>query len=241
MPKRFTATEKWDDAWFCHLPPIHKLIWIYLCDSCDAAGIWEVNKRLAEFKIAGETDAAFAATINWDKFIELAGARVQPLHNGTHWRLIKFIPFQYPSGLSSFNKAHTPAFISLARHGISADSKTLGYSGKTPISSIGDCTDKVLARSLEGSQDTDTDTDTEKDKETAPPQNEEVKRFYETAYSAFPKANSMQPNGVNHKLWDNCARLVRQGRKIETFIELASWRLSSRQLKTPNDAVALAD
>lgn len=43
MPKRFTATEKWTDPWFCSLTDNEKLFWLFLLDNCDNAGIWRVN------------------------------------------------------------------------------------------------------------------------------------------------------------------------------------------------------
>jgi len=45
MPKRLTATEKWNDPWFCGLNIEDKLFWIYLCDNCDHAGIYKWDKE----------------------------------------------------------------------------------------------------------------------------------------------------------------------------------------------------
>ncbi len=51
MSNRFTETEKWKDPWFCELDLQHKLFWLYLCDTCDHAGIWQVNIPLVKFHI----------------------------------------------------------------------------------------------------------------------------------------------------------------------------------------------
>lgn len=51
MSNRFTETDKWKDPWFCSLDLPHKLFWMYLCDSCDHAGIWQVNIPLVKFHI----------------------------------------------------------------------------------------------------------------------------------------------------------------------------------------------
>lgn len=40
MAKRFTDTEKWGKGWFCKLSPMEKLVWLYLLDTCDHAGVW---------------------------------------------------------------------------------------------------------------------------------------------------------------------------------------------------------
>ena len=47
MPRRFTVTEKWSDPWLMKRRPRAKLLFNYLCDSCDIAGFWEVNYKLA--------------------------------------------------------------------------------------------------------------------------------------------------------------------------------------------------
>ena len=44
MAKRFTATEKWDDPFFCNLEAKYKLAWIYLLDKCDNAGIYFIHE-----------------------------------------------------------------------------------------------------------------------------------------------------------------------------------------------------
>ena len=43
MSYRFTNTDKWNDAWFSNLEPTQKLLFNYLCDNCDIAGIIELN------------------------------------------------------------------------------------------------------------------------------------------------------------------------------------------------------
>jgi len=45
MPRRFTATEKWDKDWFYQASPIAKLLFIYICEHCDQAGFWKPNLR----------------------------------------------------------------------------------------------------------------------------------------------------------------------------------------------------
>jgi len=48
MAYRFTNTDKWNDGWFSSLKTLEKLLFIYLCDNCDIAGIIEINaKRIA--------------------------------------------------------------------------------------------------------------------------------------------------------------------------------------------------
>ena len=51
MVNRFTDSEKWNDPWYCSLPPLYKLFWNYLCDNCNHGGIWKVNWSLVNFHI----------------------------------------------------------------------------------------------------------------------------------------------------------------------------------------------
>ena len=93
MDKRFTDTEKWQDPWFCGLSPELKLLWLFLVDSCDVAGVWKVNKKYAEFVIG--------APISWEKAGEAFNGRVIiPEKSGEYWFLPKYLYFHYPNGLS---------------------------------------------------------------------------------------------------------------------------------------------
>lgn len=111
MGKRFTATEKWTDKWFRALPPDQKLGWIYLCDSCDAAGVIELDRDLADFQIGFKVD--------WDTLIAHAGERIDGLPTGRLW-LTRFVSYQY-GRLSTGCKAHTPVFASLEKHNLTKE------------------------------------------------------------------------------------------------------------------------
>lgn len=86
MAKRFTDTGKWKNKWFRTLPYKGKLLWLYLCDMCDIAGIWDKDLDLASFQLG------FPVT---DVDIRrLLGGKVAPLTD-TKCIVIGFIPFQY--------------------------------------------------------------------------------------------------------------------------------------------------
>lgn len=51
MAKRFTDSEKWKKTWFRSLSAKEKLIWIYLLDDCDHAGIWFGDFDLMSFQL----------------------------------------------------------------------------------------------------------------------------------------------------------------------------------------------
>ncbi len=106
MAKRFTETNKWDDKWFRSLPLPEKAGWQYICDKCDAAGVIDLDRELADFQIGHAVD--------WDKLIQLAGDRIDVVHKGKLW-LTGFIAFQYGK-LSEECNAHRPVFASLEKH-----------------------------------------------------------------------------------------------------------------------------
>lgn len=109
MGKRFTETGKWCDPWYRELTPLNKLAWNYLCDNCDVAGVIELDRKLGNFQIGGEVD--------WDNFISENPKRILLLPCGKLC-LLRFIAFQYPTGLSDECRAHKPVFESLKKHGL---------------------------------------------------------------------------------------------------------------------------
>jgi len=49
MAQRFTDSNKWLDNWFSNLSNDYKIVWLYLLDTCDNAGIFQINIRLLNF------------------------------------------------------------------------------------------------------------------------------------------------------------------------------------------------
>lgn len=56
--KRFTDTKKWEKEWFLSLPLQDKIVWLYLLDSCDECGLWNVNWRLCSILTGVELTSA---------------------------------------------------------------------------------------------------------------------------------------------------------------------------------------
>jgi hypothetical protein len=111
VAKRFTDTDKWKDAWFTELEPSMKIFWIYLCDTCDHAGIWRVNFRVASSLIGTILDKQSA--------LKALGDRVRVVADDK-WFIEKFIKFQYPKGLSDNSKIHQGVINSLKNNNIDA-------------------------------------------------------------------------------------------------------------------------
>lgn len=117
MPKRFTETLKWDDPWFRALSPDAKLLWFWLVDKCDLAGIIEPDFGLCEFQTG--IKRAF------DKMPEIE-SRVAQIGEGKYM-ICKFIEFQHGS-LSRDCRAHNPAWQSLEKNNmLDDDDKIKGF------------------------------------------------------------------------------------------------------------------
>ncbi len=110
MAKRFTDTAKWQDEWFYDLRPECKLLFFFMCDHCDACGVWKVNRRFAE--------ATIGMVLNWDQVILDMGDKLKVLAGGKKWFLPKFIAFQYHGGLAAGNRIHECVRQLLRDHGI---------------------------------------------------------------------------------------------------------------------------
>lgn len=105
--KRFTETQKWEDPWFRKLRPELKLLWQWILDRCDNAGVIDPDLDLASFQIGYQYPM--------DTLSEFDG-RVVTLPGGKFF-IPKFIEFQY-GRLSEDCKAHRPIFQSLEKHQI---------------------------------------------------------------------------------------------------------------------------
>lgn len=103
MSKRFTDTEKWERPWFRKLPNEYKLLWCYVLDRCDIAGVWYVDMEMASFLIGSQIDRAKAE--------ELFSKQIRV--NDNRWLIVDFIPFQY-GDLQESNKVFKSVSIRLA-------------------------------------------------------------------------------------------------------------------------------
>ena len=93
MSKRFTDTDKWERPWFRNLPSEYKLLWSYVLDKCDIAGIWYVDLELASFLLG----------FKYDRNISEGALNKQIEIHGDRWLIKDFIPFQY-GNLTDSNK-----------------------------------------------------------------------------------------------------------------------------------------
>lgn len=96
MPKRLTNTDKWKDPFLRALEAPYKLLYFYILDDCDHAGIWTPDFEVAAIRIG--------APINEKHARENLAPRVVFLKNG-RWFLPEFVSDQYGE-LSEKNRLH---------------------------------------------------------------------------------------------------------------------------------------
>lgn len=106
MSKRFTATEKWQDPWFCRLSERDRLFWLFLLDSCDHAGIWQVNELVVQAYFPGYL-------LDPSKFAD----RIRII-TPEKWFIRKFISFQYGE-LNPDSRPHASVLERLRKEGVS--------------------------------------------------------------------------------------------------------------------------
>ncbi len=87
MAKRFTDNGKWKKRFFKTLSPKYKLLWIYILDDCDHAGIWEVDMEVAQLRIGEPLDE--------EKALQLFNGNLMVIKGGDKWFIPDFISFQY--------------------------------------------------------------------------------------------------------------------------------------------------
>jgi len=89
MAKRFTDTEKWDRPWFRNLSVDHKLLWYFILDKCNIAGVWYVDLEMAGFMLK--------TTFDYDGVLEAFLKQIVTLDDGARWWIKDFPRFQYSS------------------------------------------------------------------------------------------------------------------------------------------------
>lgn len=85
MAKRLTDTEKWKDDWYQSLTNDYRIIWQYLLDNCNHAGLMKRNMRLLNFHCKTE--------ITEETLLEIFKNRIYV--SGEYYFIPKFIKFQY--------------------------------------------------------------------------------------------------------------------------------------------------
>lgn len=108
MAKRFTDTEKWTKKWFGNLSLKEKMLWLYICDACNSAGIADFNPRFFSFAVGFK--------ITRDTLQKAFGDRLYWFEESKFF-IPSFIEFQYGQ-LSDMCKPHRPIIAELVKKGL---------------------------------------------------------------------------------------------------------------------------
>jgi hypothetical protein len=108
MAKRFTDTDKWKKPFIRSLQAPYKLLWFYILDDCDHAGIWHVDMEVASIRIGHSVDEKTALKNFGERVINFALGK---------WFIPDFIFFQYGQ-LTDKNRLHISVFNILDKYGI---------------------------------------------------------------------------------------------------------------------------
>ena len=87
MAKRFTDTDKWKKGFIRNLPAKFKLLWLYILDDCNHAGIWDTDFEVASIRIGSK--------INEKEACKVFSEQIKIFDKGNKWFIPKFIDFQY--------------------------------------------------------------------------------------------------------------------------------------------------
>ena len=110
MAKRFTDNEKWKKKFFRKLPMQYKLLWIYILDDCNHAGIWDVDIEVAEVRIGYHSFLL-------NELEEIFQEHIVVFKNGEKWFIPDFISFQYGT-LNENSRVHQSVIQLLKRHNL---------------------------------------------------------------------------------------------------------------------------
>jgi hypothetical protein len=100
MAKRLTDTEKWNDDWYISLDNDYRIIWQWLLDNCNHAGICKRSIKLLNLMCN--------TCISEEKLIEVMEGRVIIVIN--NWFIPKFLKFQYTT-----LQSNKPVIISVVK------------------------------------------------------------------------------------------------------------------------------
>lgn len=137
MAKRFIDTSIFRKDFIRGLDAPYKLLFLYLINECDHAGLWDVEIEVAEVRLG--------VKIGGDPIAKFCG-KVIPVDGGKKWFIPSFISFQYGQ-LNPENRAHGSAISLLKKFNLLTDQYEI----------------KPLTSPLQGAMDMDKEMDKEMD------------------------------------------------------------------------------
>lgn len=100
MAKRLTDSEKWNDDWYISLSNDYRIIWQWLLDNCNHAGVCKRSMKLLNMMCN--------TSITEQEMIDNMSGRVISIDN--NWFIPKFLKFQYTT-----LQSNKPVIISVVK------------------------------------------------------------------------------------------------------------------------------
>lgn len=110
MSKRFTDTDKYKKPFVRALPGPYKLLWDYINNDCNFAGIWHVDLEVAQIRIGADMKVSLELALSF------FGPEIQVLDKGAKWFIKSFVLEQYGI-LNEANRVHAAVLSSLKKEG----------------------------------------------------------------------------------------------------------------------------
>ena len=155
MAKRLSDSNKWNDDWFLDLPMDIKLVWLYILDNCDHAGVYKVNMKLLRFQTGIDRPE--------NEIIDYFKDRIY-VFNGK-WFIPKFVTFQYKNFFTNNAPAVKSARELLISHGIIKPNDNSLPTFIEPLPNPSVTLIEPLDNPYIRTKDKDMDKDTDKDKD----------------------------------------------------------------------------
>jgi hypothetical protein len=146
IAKRFIDTDIFKKQFIRELDPSYKLLWIYILQDCNHAGIWEVDFEVAQIK----TGCKFSKKVAAQKF----SGKILDIDGGSKWFIPDFISFQYGQ-LSETNRAHIGVIQLLKKYFLLNDDLSINDLNKGHRS--------PLQAPMQGAKDMDKEMEQEKE------------------------------------------------------------------------------
>ena len=171
------------------MSPEMKLLWIYILDNCDSAGLWDINFGLAEFQIGIKLDVGRIKEVFKKQYIEI---------NDNKWFIKDFIEFQYKCSLDNLNplnKAHLPIIATIKKYNLQAPLKGLQRGFKAPL-------DK------DKEKDKDKDQEKEKDQDKGIKETKTIQDYFYNKYKEVFKKEYIADFGKDGDIFKALLKII---------------------------------
>lgn len=118
MSKRFIDTEKYKKPFLRSLKGPYKLLWDYICLTCNHAGVWQVDFEIAQVYLGLDMPVEETVAIQCFNADE---ERIIVIDAGKKWFIKPFVDFQYGE-LNPANRVHLSVLSELEKEGIEYNS-----------------------------------------------------------------------------------------------------------------------